>query len=157
MSAATTACRKCDSGMHVESLSGITGKEGDVTVAFSKLPAMACTRGHRQFVSREFPARLLEQLSRSIQLPAAKAKGLFVKRHYCGQCGEALATDTGAQRTFGYDVNLGGVEPFRVEITVPVYACPSCKREQVRSLDEISRQTPAAMARAFQNAEIPPG
>jgi len=156
MSAAKAACKKCDSEVRVEALPGVTGNEGGVTVVFTKLPVLACARGHRQFVNREFPVKLLDQLSRSVQLPSAKAKGLLVKRHYCGACGAELASES-ASRTYGSDVNLSGVEPFRVDLTVPVYACPSCSREQVRSLDEVSRYVPAAMARAFQNAEIPPG
>jgi len=157
MSAATATCRKCDSAMHVEALPGIAGEEGGVTVAFPMLPALKCTRGHRQFVTREFPAQLLEYLSGSVQLPSAKSKGLLVRRHYCGQCGAALEPDAAGNRTYGYDVSISGVGPFHVDLTVPVYTCPSCRQEQVRSLDEVSRQTPAAMVRAFQNAEIPPG
>jgi len=154
---ATATCKKCKSEMHLELLSGATGSEGSVKVTFPKLPALACAQGHKRFVRPEFPAELLERLASKADVPAGEARGMLFKSYHCGKCGEKLAAASPAPRTFGFNVGLEGVEAFRVELEVPVYACPSCGREQVRSLDEVARGTPAAMARAFQSAGIPPG
>lgn len=157
MNTATAVCRKCQSEARVESLPGVAGDEGGVRVNFPALPALVCARGHRRFVMPGFPAGVLERLSAGLQLPAGKAKGLLVKRYYCGACDAALDRGATADRTYGVDVDVKETGPVRVELTVPVLACPACGREQVASPDEIAKLVPAAMARAFQSAEIPPG
>lgn len=157
MNAATATCKRCKSEMHLEPLSGVAGDEGGVTITFRELPALVCAQGHRRFLRPEFPVQLLKRLSSSVQLPAGEARGVVFKSYHCGSCGEKLAGAAAAPRTFEFDVGLEGVDPFRVALMVPVYACPSCGREQVRSLTEVTDRAPAAMARAFQSAEIPPG
>jgi len=52
---------------------------------------------------------------------------------------------------------LADLAPFRVELSAPVYRCPSCSREQLHSLKEVRKRTPAALAQAFQAADLPPG
>lgn len=54
------------------------------------------------------------------------------------------------------DVALVDFEPFRVELTVPVYRCKKCSREQLHSLKEVRSRTPEALAQAFRAAGIPP-
>ena len=157
MDPATATCKKCKAEMHLEPLSGVIGSEGSVKVTFPKLPALVCGQGHRRFVRPEFPAELLERLSSNAEVPAGEARGMLFKSYHCGKCGEKLGAASPAPGTFGIDVGLKGIEAFRVELEVPVYACPSCGKEQVRSLDEFARSTPRAMARAFQSAGIPPG
>lgn len=157
MNAATATCRRCKAEMHFEPLSGVTGDEGGITVTFQGLPALVCAQGHRRFVRPEFPVQLLKRLSGTVQMPAGEARGVLFKSYHCGSCGEKLASAAPNPKTFEFDVGLEGLDPFRVALMVPVYACPSCGREQVRSLTEVTDRTPAAMARAFQSAEIPPG
>jgi len=143
--------------MHLEPLSGVTGDDGGITVSFPRLPALVCGQGHRRFVRPEFPVQLLKRLSSTVQMPAGEARGVVFKSYHCGSCGTKLAGAAAGSKTFEFDVGLEGVDPFRVALMVPVYTCPSCGREQVRSLAEVADRTPAAMARAFQSAEIPPG
>lgn len=157
MDAAKPRCKKCQSEMRIESIADVSGVEGDVKVEIRRLPALACARGHRRFVRPEFPAQLLARLASDIKVPAGRGGGFLFKSYHCGGCGEKLPAAATSPRTFNIDVKLEGVDPIPVALTVPVCACPSCGREQVRSLAEVSRQTPAAMARAFQSAEIPPG
>lgn len=157
MNAATAVCRKCQSEVNVESLPGVTGDEGGVKVSFPALPALVCARGHRRFVTHGFPAGVLERLSKGLDVPAGKAKGLLFKSYHCGACDAALDRGATTGRTYGVDVAVEETGPVRVEVTVPVCACPSCGREQVASPEEIAKLVPAAMARAFQAAEIPPG
>ena len=157
MDPATETCKKCKAEMHPEKLSGVTGSEGSVKVTIPKLPALACAQGHRRFVRPEFPLELLERLSSKAEVPAGEPRGILFKSYHCGKCGEKLGAASPEPKTFGFNVGLKGIEAFRVELEVPVYACPSCGREQVRSLDEVARSTPGAIARAFQSAEIPPG
>jgi hypothetical protein len=39
---------------------------------------------------------------------------------------------------------------------MPVYKCSACGKEQMHSLKEVRKLTPAAMAHAFEDANIPP-
>jgi ribosomal protein L37AE/L43A len=157
MEAGTIICKKCKSEMHIKPLSSVTGEEGGVKVTFRNLPALACTQDHRRFVRPDFPAQLLDRLATEVKVPAGEIRGMVFKSYHCGSCGEKLAGAAPAPKTFEFDLSLKGVEPFGVALTVPVYACPSCRKEQVRSLAEVIERTPAAMARAFQAAGIPPG
>ncbi len=49
------------------------------------------------------------------------------------------------------------IDPIGVDLTMPVYRCSACGKEQLHSLKEIRKLTPEALAHAFQAADIPPG
>jgi len=150
-------CKQCDTSMRQESLGFVAGEEGVLKISVADFPALVCERGHRQFVSRDFPMQFLEQVASDNRtgLPKGKKLGLLFKKYQCGKCGEVLAKDS-ESRPFGFDVQLADLPKMRVEFTVPVYKCPSCGLEQLRANDEIVGLVPAALAHAFQSAGIKP-
>jgi hypothetical protein len=135
-----------------------TGEANPLAIAIHSMPVLACPRGHRQFVHHEFPRQLLEHLldEDEAQLPAGEENGVLFKHFRCGACGAELARKPDHQHTFAVDVALQDIDAFRVELTLPVYRCPECEKEQIHSLKEIRKHTPEALAHAFQAADIPP-
>ena len=150
-------CRQCDTPMGLKIISPVNGEEGGLKVSIADFPGLECQRGHRQFITRDFPMQLLEQVSSGdrIGLPAGTKQGLLFKKHHCGKCGAVLTGD-GEPRPFFFDVQIEDASNMRVELTVPVYRCVSCGQEQVRESGEVEGLAPVALAHAFQAAGIQP-
>lgn len=151
-------CIQCRSETEVTAIDAAAGEAETLAIALKEMPVAACARGHRQFVHAEFPRQLVEHLldEDEAKLPAGEEKGLLRKHYHCTGCGAELAPQPDHRHTFTVDVALAKLAPFRVELTMPVYRCPSCEKEQLHSLTEIRRYTPAALAQAFRAAGIPP-
>lgn len=149
-------CKRCDAPMRMGLVDRMSGEDGVLRVAISDFPVMTCERGHRRFIAGDFPARLLKEVTVSkVLLPSGKKKGLLFAKYRCGKCGEVLA-DAGESRPFEFSVALADAPQFRVELTVPVYRCTVCGQEQLRDREEIEGLAPAALAQAFQGAELRP-
>lgn len=153
-----TKCKQCGSVMRVQLVGAASGEHGALKVGFPQLPALVCPNGHKRFAMPEFPLLLLDHLAGEdeAKLPAGEKRGLIFKEYHCGSCGAKLGAGDGQSKTFGFDISLKDIPAFRVELMAPVYRCPSCGREQLRSLEEIQSLTPAAMAHAFQAANLKP-
>ncbi len=150
-------CKQCSAPMKLESIGAVAGEEGVLKISIVDFPVKTCERGHRQFVSRDFPMQLLEQTTNGDKtgLPSGKKRGLLFKKYHCGKCDAPLAA-AGVQRPFGFDVKLADVPQMRIEFTLPVYTCASCGQEQLRERSEAEELAPAALADAFQAAGIKP-
>jgi hypothetical protein len=152
-------CTTCHSPTAPTRIDAITGEENALAVTLRGLPVLACEKGHRQFVSADFPLLLLDHLTEQDEpsLPAGAEKGLILKHFHCAGCGNELQPEPDRRHTFSFEVALPQIETFTVELTMPVYRCGRCGREQLHSLKELRRFTPAALAHAFKAAEIPHG
>lgn len=152
------ACSQCRRETAPTSLEPVSGEEKTVTVTLHGLPILACPSGHRQFVHPEFPIWLLEQLLEkdTAKLPAGEEKGMLFKKFHCA-CGKELASKPDRQQTYPIDVALRDLAPFRVELTVPMYKCSGCGKEQLHSLKELQSRMPAALGHAFQEAKLAHG
>lgn len=150
-------CKQCSAPMKLESIGAVAGEEGVLKISIAEFPVKACERGHRQFVSRDFPLQLLEQVTSGDKtgLPAGKKRGLLFKKYHCGKCDAPLAA-AGEPRPFGFDARLADGPPMRIEFTLPVYTCASCGEQQLRERSEAEELAPAALAHAFQAAGINP-
>lgn len=150
-------CKQCDSPMQFQSIGPVAGEEGVLKVSIADFPALACERGHRRFITRDFPLQLLKQVANKdrIGLPAAKKQGLLFKKFHCGECGELLGAES-EPRVFAFDAVLSDVPSIHLELTVPVYKCKTCGKEQLRQREEIEELAPAALAHVFQGAGIKP-
>lgn len=154
----TRRCIQCRGETEITAVDAAAGEAKDLKIAVREMPVAACAKGHRQFVRPDFPRLLVEHLmdEDEAKLPAGQETGLLVKRYYCASCGAKLARQPDHRHTFTIDVALAELSPFRVELTMPVYKCGKCEKEQLHSLKEIRKQTPEALAHAFQAAGIPP-
>lgn len=151
-------CIQCRGETAIAAVDAAAGEAKDLTIALKEMPVAACAKGHRQFVTPDFPRQLVEHLmdEDEAKLPAGQEKGLLVKHYLCASCGAELAPQPDHRHTFTIDVAIADLGPFRVELTMPVYKCSGCKTEQLHSLKEIRKHTPQALAHAFQAAGIPP-
>ena len=154
----TRPCTRCRGSTEPTVLESAAGEADSVAVRIEGMPVLACERGHRQFVDPEFPRWLVEHVMHEdeARLPAGEEKGFLFKNYHCRECGAKLGAEPDHRETFAFDVALRDLGPFRVELTAPVYRCPSCSREQLHSLKELRSRTPAALAQVFRAADIPP-
>lgn len=150
-------CKQCSAPMQLKSIGTITGDEGVLKISIAEFPVRTCERDHRQFVSRDFPMQLLEQITAGDKtgLPAGKKRGLLFKKYHCGKCDAPLGP-AGEPRPFGFDVQFADGVPMHIEFTLPVYTCASCGQQQLRERSEPEELAPAALAHAFQAAGIKP-
>lgn len=152
------ACVRCHGSTALAVLESAAGEAEPIALTLQRMPILTCSRGHRQFLHPEFPRRLVEHLidEDEAKLAAGEEQGLLRKHYHCCACGVQLQARAERRETFAFEVSLGEGEPFRVVLTAPVYRCPACSKEQVHSLKEVRKRTPAALTHAFQAAEIPP-
>jgi len=154
----STSCNRCHAETKLTIINFADGEANPLRIRLKEFPLRACPEGHRQFVRPDFAAELLQHLTEEDEpaLPAGKEKGLIIKKYLCESCGEALEPKPDHRHIFSIDVGLKNLEPFGVDLTMPVYKCSSCGKEQLHSLKEVRKLTPAAMAHAFEAANIPP-
>ena len=154
----STSCNRCHAETEITVINAADGEAEPLRIRLKGLPLRTCPEGHRQFVRPQFAAELLSHLTEQDEpeLPAGREKGLIMKKYLCESCGESLEPKPDHQHTFSIDIELEDLEPFGVDLTMPVYRCSACGKEQLHSLKEVRKLTPAAMAHAFEAAEIPP-
>ncbi len=155
----TRPCHQCDGETTVRTVDTDEGRAEALGLVIRELPIAVCGEGHRQFVRPAFPAELLDHLTKEDEpeLPSGEEKGLIRKHYRCEDCHAELTPPEDHRHTFVVNVELDALDAFRVELTMPVYRCGGCGKLQVHSLKEMRKHTPAALAHAFQSADIPPG
>ena len=154
----STSCNQCHAETEITIVNFADGEADPLRIRLKEFPLRSCPEGHRQFVRPEFAAELLQHLTEEDEpeLPAGEEKGLIMKKYLCESCGEPLEAKPDHRHTFSIEVELDGLDPFGVDLTMPVYNCSACGKEQLHSLKEVRKLTPAAMAHAFEAANIPP-
>jgi hypothetical protein len=159
MAAMHVACRECGAGMSVQPLDPVCGRHGILKVTIIHLPVLVCANVHRRFAGHDFHMRFLDRIlgEELKKIPAANSRGFLFRRHHCGACGARLDGSAMYEETFDFDIAIGELPGFRVELAVPVVRCGSCGRQQVRSLQKIRQLAPRAFWRAFQAADLVPG
>ena len=152
------SCYQCRAETEITIVSYADGEAGPLRLRLKEFPLRTCPDGHRQFVRPEFASELLRHLTEEDEpeLPAGEEKGLIMKKYLCESCGEELEPKPDHRHSFSIEIALEELDPFGVGLTMPVYKCSSCGKEQLHSLREIRKLTPAAMAHAFEAANIPP-
>lgn len=152
-------CAICREPAAPARIDDVTGEEKELAVTLRGMPVLVCGNGHRQFVNPDFPLLLLDHLTEldEPKLPAGSEKGLIVKHFHCADCGGELRQQADHRHTFSFDIALPQIDAFAVDLTTPVYRCSRCGREQLHSLKELRKLTPAALAHAFKAAQIPHG
>jgi hypothetical protein len=159
MSGAKT-CRQCGNEVALTRLERVQGETAGVRVEIDGLPAYSCARGHRRFLSPDFPMRLIEQLLRAegaLSGPQAVKKGLLRKHYYCPSCGGELTGAANAQATSTRSIEIQESAPFEVGLTIPQFRCATCARDVLHPQEEVRSGLMEAAAGAFRAANIPPG
>jgi len=153
-----TSCNRCHAETDITIVNFADGEADSLRIRLKELPLRQCPEGHRQFVRPNFAIELLRHLTEEDEpeLPAGKEKGFIMKKYLCESCGEALEPKPDHRHTFSIDIKLEDLDPFCVDLSMPVYKCSACGKEQLHSLKEVRKLTPAAMAHAFEAANIPP-
>jgi hypothetical protein len=154
------SCRTCHTATSPQPIESMTGNEKALAVTVRGLTVLACSNGHKQFVDAEFPLKLLNQLveKHEVKLPAGEEKGVLMFKHfYCHDCGRELEPKPDHRHTFTFKPGLPDQSDLEVDLTMAVYQCSGCRKEQLHSLDEVRKLTPAALAHAFQAAGIQSG
>jgi hypothetical protein len=159
MTTKTRACLRCRTQTHPSRIEQTTGEAKPLAITLRAVPVLECEKGHKQFVDAGFARRVLDRLvEQQPKLPAARERGMLLfKRYYCSGCGAELKDAPQAPRSFPIEVALPDLAPFSADLSLPVYECAACSVAQLRSADDVSGQLPAALAHAFQLAEIPHG
>ena len=154
----STSCNRCRAETEITIVNFADGEADPLRLRLKEFPLRACPEGHRQFVRPKFAVELLQHLTEEDEpgLPASEEKGLIMKKYLCESCGESLEPKPDHRHTFSIDIRLEDLDPFCVDLSMPVYKCSACGKEQLHSLKEVRKLTPAAMAHAFEAADIPP-
>ncbi len=160
MSDKPRSCRTCHTETGPRVLDSLTGEDKALKVTLLGLSVLSCANGHLQFTRAELPLELLTHLVDEAEptLPAGEETGVLMFKHFlCQSCGRELQPKPDHRHSFSFAPRLADQPGLRVELTMPVYRCSACDREQLHSLKELRRLTPAALAHAFQAAGIQSG
>lgn len=149
-------CPLCEAPLNARALPEVRGDEAPLRLTLRGLPVFTCAAPHRYFVGQTFPIWLLNALLEEElgKVPAGKEKGLLFRKYACGGCGAILPAAASGPRTFSASLAWKDTPGFSVEVTMPVFRCDACGREQVRSAAELAKLAPAALVHAFKAAGI---
>jgi hypothetical protein len=157
----TTAktCKQCGAELALARLEALRGEESGVALSIDGMPAYACVKGHKRFLTPDFPMRLIDSLAKAEtpELPVAQKKGLLKKRYHCPGCGGALPDEAGTHTTLERRLELKDSAPFGATVSLPLYRCGGCGVAAMRPGEEMANALMKAAAQAFQTAGIPPG
>ena len=149
-------CPQCDSPLQHRILGSFSGDEAPLRITIHGMPALACDKPHLYFIDPEFPLWLMNHLvdEDEATLPAGDKTGLIFKAYLCHDCGKPLSPKRDHVHAFNLKLAYAGEPEFQVEIAMPVFRCPGCGKEQMHSLGEIRKLTPAALVHGFRGAGI---
>ena len=156
MAAAGKPCPLCKALLHHRIVDTLAGEEGPLRITLHDMPALSCDKPHLFFVRPDFPSWLLNHLVEEDEpaLPAGEARGLVFKSYLCHDCGKPLSSGPDHQHSFPVTLAYEEEPRFRAEISMPVFRCTACGKEQVHSLAEVRKLTPTALVQAFKSAGI---
>lgn len=156
MTEPTRSCTTCHCETALCRLEPFSGEEKALAVTIHGLTALACANGHRQFLRADFALELLDHLVEKDEagLPAGEEKGLLFKHFMCADCGQELQPKPDHRHTFAIEPGIADHPGLRVDLTIAVYRCGGCGKEQLHSLKEVRKLTPAALAHAFKSAGL---
>jgi DNA-directed RNA polymerase subunit RPC12/RpoP len=154
--AAGQPCPLCNRALVPGTLPEFSGDELPLSLAVRGMPILACEVPHRYFVNPEFPLWVMNHLvdEDEAKLPAGQAKGFLIKHYVCSECGKELAPKQDHRHSFHVPLKWKEGPEFEVILSMPVFKCTGCGQEQLHSLDEVRKLTPAALVHAFKGVGI---
>ena len=150
-------CSICNGVLERKPLGPVSGQESPLKLTTSGMPALACPKGHKVPVHRDFLLWLIQEIRGKCEpaIAAGKEEGMLFKKHLCGACSAALGARPDRRESFGFDLAYADTPPFRLEVEMPVYKCGGCGKEQIRSAKELHNNVPAAIASINDAAGFP--
>lgn len=156
MAIALKPCNTCRGATTLSQLEKVAGEGGELKVTVLGMPALKCAKGHAGPVHPDFLLWLLGELKqREATLPGGEEKGLLMFKKYLCACGRELPAQAAARRSFDFELAYPDAAPFRAGFEAPVYACPGCGSEQLRSRAEAKKQVSLAMVQICDRAGFP--
>jgi hypothetical protein len=151
-------CPLCKTPLQRRILDAVSGDEAPLRITLHGMPALSCDKPHVYFVKPDFPLWLRNHLVDEDEptLPSGDATGLIFKSYLCHDCGKPLSPKADHLHSFHLKLAYDGEPEFHADLTMPVFRCTGCGKEQMHSLGEVRKLTPAALAHAFQAAGIKP-
>lgn len=142
--------------LHATVLPAFSGDEAPLRLGVRGMPALQCAQRHTYFARPDFALWLMEHLLQeaAAKLPAGEARGVLFKHHSCRDCGKALAPREDPRKAFELPVTYPELPPFTVEVSMPMFRCTGCGKEQMRSAAELGKLVPAALVHAFKAAGL---
>lgn len=148
-------CPRCSNAVELKQLGPVSAEHAPLKLTVTGMPAAKCANGHAAPVDRDFMLWLMRELKgRGGSLPAAEEKGMLFKKYVCA-CGKELAPKSERRQSFGFDLAYQGAPGFKAEIQVPMYKCPGCGKDQLRSSNEVQRHSSHAIASLNDAAGFP--
>lgn len=149
-------CPLCNSPLSAQALPEVSGDEAPLRLTLRGLPVFTCAAPHRYFVGQSFPIWLLNALLEGelAKVPTGTEKGLLFRKFACGGCGAILPSAANGSRTYSTHLAWKDTPGFSVDVTMPLFRCDACGREQARSAAELAKLAPAALVHAFKAAGI---
>ena len=131
-------CARCSGACELKTLPSVSGEDGALKLTALQFPVFACAKGHKAPVHRDFMLWLIQEIrAREGEVPAGKEEGMLFKKRLCCACGKELAARSERRQAFAFDLKYEALAAFRLEVDMPVYKCPGCGKEQIRSAKEL--------------------
>jgi hypothetical protein len=149
-------CPLCEAPLAARTLPDFAGDEAPMRLTLRAFPALACEAPHRYFLGRQVPIWLLNAMldGELPKIPAGAERGLLFRKYVCDGCGAALPASGSEPMTFSSALAWNETPGFVVDVTIPVFRCGGCGREQARSATELAKLLPAALVHAFKAAGL---
>jgi hypothetical protein len=149
-------CPLCEAPLQHRILPPFSGDEAPLRITLHGMPVLSCDKPHVYFVKRDFALWLMNHLVAEDEatVPAGNPTGLIFKSYLCHDCGKALSPKRDHIHGFQVPCSYEGQAEFRAEVSMPVFRCTGCGKEQVHSLAEVRKLTPSALVHAFKAAGI---
>lgn len=151
------SCARCWAKMELAALGNLSAEDKPLQISVEGMPAAKCvgTRGHTAPVDNDFMLWLIRELKeRAAGLPGGEEKGMFLKKYICS-CGAELASKAEGRRAFPFELSYEGAPAFKAVIDMPVYKCPGCAKEQLRSTKEAGKHVAQSIAALNDAAGFP--
>ena len=149
------SCPRCSSAVQATSLARLSAEARPLALHVSGMPAVRCAKGHAMPIQRDFMLWLIQEIkARAGALPGGEARGLLLKKYFCA-CGKELSRKPDGQRAFPLELEFEGAPAFRAEMELPVFKCPACGKEQLRSAKEAQQHVAQAIVSLNDAAGFP--
>ena len=148
-------CPRCSNAVELKALDRVRAEDGPLALGVSGMPAATCAKGHAAPIHRDFMLWLIQELkARAATLPGGEAKGLLMKKYLCA-CGKELGGKPEGRRAFPFELAFEGAPAFQAELEMPLFKCPGCGKEQLRSAKEAQQHVVQAIVSINDAAGFP--